>query len=67
MERSVVEGVFCTPKLLESILIKLSPEDVLVNAQKVPRTWNATIRSSPALQQRLFSVPTYHSSAPESH
>ncbi|KAJ9132396.1 hypothetical protein NKR19_g9328 [Coniochaeta hoffmannii] len=46
--------VLRTTELLELILLQLPIQDLLVDAQRVSRTWKAVIDSSPALQQALF-------------
>ena len=44
-------------ELLEAILESLPPKDVLLNAQRVSKYWNAAITASPTLQQTLFFLP----------
>ena len=51
------EKVFATSELLEAILLDVQIDDILVNAQRVSKTWQMTIKSSPQLQQALFSRP----------
>ncbi|OJD36369.1 f-box domain protein [Diplodia corticola] len=48
------------PELAELVFQHLPPRDLLL-AQRVCRTFHATIRSSPALQQRLFFSPAKRS------
>ncbi|KAK6387975.1 hypothetical protein LTR65_008293 [Meristemomyces frigidus] len=50
--------VYETAELLEHILLQLpeSPKDLL-RAQRVSKTWKATIDHSPKLQRRLFLAP----------
>jgi len=66
MEITANQKVFSIPELLEAILINLSLQDILINAQRVCRTWTAIIDSSSALQQHLFFTPTPRSSAAKS-
>lgn len=49
--------IFGTPELLEMLLLNLPIKDLLVNAQRVCKKWNSTIRDSPKLQQALFFSP----------
>lgn len=55
-----------SPELLEAILLNLSMQDILVNANRVNRTWNAAIKASPTLQQYLFFAPAVQPLANES-
>lgn len=49
--------VLAIPELLESILLYLPVVDVLVNAQRVNRFWNHTMKKSIKLQQAVFLKP----------
>lgn len=49
--------VFAIPELLEKILMDLGIRELLVNAQRVDKTWHATIKGSKKLQQALFLEP----------
>lgn len=51
------EQVLAMPELMESILLQLPFQELLINAQCVSQTWNAIISSSPLLQQKLFFQP----------
>lgn len=51
-----IYSVMGVPKLAEMILLQVPVRDLLL-AQRVDRTWRATIRTSPALQQALFLRP----------
>ena len=51
------DKVFCITELLEHILLEASTRDVLL-AQRVSRTFRATITQSLPLQRKLFLVPT---------
>jgi hypothetical protein len=48
------DPIFLIPEIIEAILARLPPRDLLVNAQRVNHTWNAIIKSSPRIQQALF-------------
>ncbi|KAH8687342.1 hypothetical protein BGZ60DRAFT_6159 [Tricladium varicosporioides] len=48
------EEVLSTVELLEAIFLQLPLQDLLVNAQRVNRTWKEQIKTSVALQQKLF-------------
>lgn len=52
-----VTSVFGTPELLETILLELPIKDLLINAQRVDKTFNGTIQASAKLQQALFFKP----------
>ncbi|KAI1340043.1 hypothetical protein F5Y15DRAFT_423476 [Xylariaceae sp. FL0016] len=45
------------PELLESILLHVDHQTLLVSCQRVNRTWHALITGSPRLQRRLFFAP----------
>ena len=49
--------MFGTVEMLELILIKLSPVEILLD-QRVSREWLATVEGSKKLQQKLFFKPT---------
>jgi hypothetical protein len=61
MASSAVQATFSSPELLEVILMNLPMQDLLVNGLRINRTWNATISTSPTLQQHLFFAPTVQS------
>jgi hypothetical protein len=48
------QSVFSTPELLESVLEQLPLRSLLVDAQRVDRSWLKAIAASPSLQQKLF-------------
>jgi hypothetical protein len=54
MGKRPIHEVLLTTELLEAILLSLSPQDLLVNAQRVSHIWKRVIASSILLQQRLF-------------
>lgn len=54
---SATSLVFSTPELLESILSYL-PLPSLLQAQRLSRSINVLIRTSPTLQQCLFQKPS---------
>jgi len=55
MQQSLApERAFSIPEILEAILLNIEPRHLLVNAQRVNRTWHSTIRCSPPLQRVLF-------------
>jgi hypothetical protein len=54
---SAKDKVWSIPEVVEAIFFELLPRDLLVNAQRVSRDWNNTIKSSPVLQKRLFFQP----------
>jgi hypothetical protein len=49
-----IHDVLLTTELLEAILLSLTPQDLLINAQRVSRIWKRVIDSSLLLQQALF-------------
>jgi hypothetical protein len=51
------EQVLAMPELMDSILLQLPLQELLVNAQRVSRTWKSIIKLSPLLQQKLFFQP----------
>ncbi|PMD32557.1 hypothetical protein L207DRAFT_518480 [Hyaloscypha variabilis F] len=51
---SASERAFSIPEVLEAILLNCQPRYLLVDAQRVNRTWHSTVRCSPALQRSLF-------------
>lgn len=51
---SAGKKVLMLPELFEAILLQLSFQDILINAQRVCRVWSEAIRASPRLQQALF-------------
>ena len=57
---SASDQVLALPELLESILLYLPMVDLLLNAQRVARCWEDTIRNSTKLQQALFFSPLNH-------
>lgn len=50
------QRTFGIAELLEAILVQLPPEDVLL-AQRVSKDWQATIKTSKELQEKLFFRP----------
>jgi hypothetical protein len=54
---SASQTVFSTPELLESVLEQLPLRSLLVDAQRVNRSWLQAVTSSPSLQQKLFFEP----------
>ncbi|KAI1371214.1 hypothetical protein F4677DRAFT_317516 [Hypoxylon crocopeplum] len=63
------DGVLRTPELLEQVLCFVDYPDILVNAQRVSKHWNAVIKQSAPLQQGLgfqssFLQPTMHNTLP---
>lgn len=48
--------VFAVPELLEAILLLLTPRDLLL-AQRVNKTFRASIKASVLIQQKLFFKP----------
>jgi hypothetical protein len=55
---TATDQVFLVPELLESILLHLPLQDLLVNAQRINHTWNAIIQNSKRLQEVLFFEAT---------
>lgn len=55
-EDSAVARTFAIPELLENIFAELPQRDMLL-AQRVSRTFNATINGSPLLRKLLFFEP----------
>ncbi|KAI4866727.1 hypothetical protein F4820DRAFT_468617 [Hypoxylon rubiginosum] len=53
---AVQQRVFGIAELLEQILLNLEARDLLVNAQRVSRTWKATIDRSTVVQKILFKL-----------
>ncbi|KAE9382252.1 hypothetical protein N431DRAFT_425683 [Stipitochalara longipes BDJ] len=51
---SAPERAFSIPEVLEAILLNIQPRHLLVDAQRVNRTWHSTVKYSPALQRLLF-------------
>lgn len=49
--------VLALPELLASIILQMPIVDILVNAQRVNRTWHGVIQNTPELQQALFFRP----------
>lgn len=56
-EESAAGRVFAIPELLEEILLHLPFQNILVDAQRVDKTWQAVIKTSRKLQQALFFEP----------
>lgn len=54
MSETGMEAVLNTPELLESILLHVDIETLLVSALRVSKTWHAVIEASVRLQQALF-------------
>lgn len=54
---SAANIVISTPELLETILLNLSMQDLLLHALLVSHSFHVLICSSPALQQHLFFLP----------
>jgi hypothetical protein len=46
--------VFNVPELLENIILFLAERDILASAQRVSRTWKASIKTSPHIQRKLL-------------
>ncbi|KAI9711497.1 MAG: hypothetical protein M1820_002060 [Bogoriella megaspora] len=55
--------VFALPELFETILLLVPPLDVLL-LQRVSRTWQLQIQSSPSLQRALFLQPDWSQCVP---
>jgi hypothetical protein len=51
------DRVLDTPELLASIFIHVDPIDLLVNVQRVSKTWNSIIETSLHLQRIIFMAP----------
>ncbi|KAI1409288.1 hypothetical protein F5Y13DRAFT_203714 [Hypoxylon sp. FL1857] len=51
---SASEKVFANPELLELILLKVKPGEILVNAQGVSKKWKEAIEKSHKIQRALF-------------
>ena len=49
--------VFCTPELLESILLHVPPRDLLCHATLVCSQWHAVIDTCAPIQRALFFLP----------
>lgn len=45
------------PEILQTILLNLSQQDLLISAQRVCWKWHEVVRHSPALQEALFLRP----------
>lgn len=54
---SAADNVFGILELLENILLETNIKDLLVNAQRVSKTWYTVIQQSTRLQQGLFMKP----------
>ena len=52
--RAASDRVFSIPELVECILLNMTTEDLLVNAQRVNKTCHSTIQDSRILRQALF-------------
>jgi len=53
-EEPVMPTVFDIPELLENIISFLPHKDILINAQRVARAWQASVVASPRIQRKLF-------------
>jgi hypothetical protein len=64
---SAAERAFLIPEILETILLNIPPRDLLVDVQRVNRTWHNTAKGSPAIQRLLFfePCPEYENRDPE--
>lgn len=52
-----MEKALAIPELLEAVLLQLSVIDILVNSQRVCKTWHDCVNGSTSLQRELFLRP----------
>jgi hypothetical protein len=64
---SAAQRAFLIPEILETILLNIPRRGLLVDAQRVNRSWRNTVKGSPALQRLLFfeQCPKHEGREPE--